>query len=116
MGYADTGRRLYALVGDVTQKEREAWRQNGHPVTHRLVQYNALEKACPTDYLVSPEGRFFYIQGRREPGNLGVTVIYYAEERRGLDEQLAKPGGDGGPGVGEGDTGPAAGAGVPGLQ
>ena len=115
-GYTDTGLTLFALVGDAAQKEIEAWRQNGHPITHKLVQYNAQLLAGPTDYLVSPKGRFFYIQGRREPGNLGVTVVYYAEERRGLDEQLVKPGGDCGAGGGEGDTGPAAGEGLPGVQ
>lgn len=116
VGYSRTGRHFYALVGDASQREIGEWRQNGHPITHRIVQYGAVEQARATDYLVSPEGRFFYVQGRREPGNLGLTAIYYAEERRGLDEQYCKPSGSGDPVEGEADTGADTRKDLPGGQ
>lgn len=115
-GYADTGLRLYALVNDARQQEVQQWAQAGHPVTHALIQMGAGGPAQETDYLVSPDGRYFYIQGRGDPGNLGAALLYYAEERGGIDGQYTQPGGSGNPGGGEGDTGPAAGEGGPGGQ
>lgn len=71
---------LAALVG-ASQREIDQWKQNGHPITHKVNEYGALVKAKPHDYLIAEDGRQFYIQGIKNPGNLNVTIIYYVEER-----------------------------------
>lgn len=71
---------LGALLG-ASQKEQEEWKQNGHPITHKIIEYSAQAKAKATDYLVMFDGREFYVQGVKNPGNLNVTMIYYVEER-----------------------------------
>lgn len=69
-----------ALIG-ASQKEKEQWKQNGHPITHKIVEYSAEKKAQACDYLVTESGRQFYIQGIKNPGDLNVTMIYHVEER-----------------------------------
>lgn len=71
---------LGALVG-ASQKEIDQWKQNGHPITHKIIEFSALAKARPLDYLMAEDGRQFYIQGVKNPGDLNVTMIYYVEER-----------------------------------
>lgn len=71
---------LGMLVG-ANQKEQTEWKQNGHPITHKIIEYSAMQKAKATDYLVMCDGRQFYVQGVKNPGNLNVTMIYYVEER-----------------------------------
>ena len=72
---------LHGLLVRANQKEQEQWKQNGHPITHTIIEYSAQVKAKATDYLVSCDGREFYVQGTRNPGELNVTIIYYVEER-----------------------------------
>lgn len=71
---------LGALLG-ASQKEQEEWKQKGHPITHKIIEYSAQAKAKATDYLVMSDGREFYVQGVKNPANLNVTMIYYVEER-----------------------------------
>lgn len=71
---------LGALVG-ASQKEKDQWKQEGHPITHKIIEFSAVEKAKPSSYLVTEDGRQFYIQGAKNPGNMNVTMIYYVEER-----------------------------------
>lgn len=69
-----------ALVG-ASQKEIDQWKQNGHPITHKVIEYSAQVKAKPCSYLCTEDGREFYIQGSKNPGDLNLTIIYYVEER-----------------------------------
>ena len=71
---------LGALIG-ASQKEIDQWKQNGHPITHKINEFSAQAKAKPCDYLVTEDGRQFYVQGVKNPGNLNLTMIYYIEER-----------------------------------
>lgn len=66
---------------NASQKEVEYWKQNGHPITHKIIEYTAQAKAKATDYLVMADGREFYVQGTKNPGNMNLTMIYYVEER-----------------------------------
>lgn len=70
-----------AALTKATQKEKEQWKQDGHPITHTIIEFSAQKKAKATDYLVKEDGREFYIQGVKNPGDLNVTMIYYVEER-----------------------------------
>ena len=69
------------IAAEASQREKEEWRQNQHPITHTVVQYGATVKAKATDYLVFPDGRKFYVQGVDNAGSLNVSMIYYVEER-----------------------------------
>lgn len=71
---------LGALI-KANQKEAEQWKQNGHPITHVINEFSAQAKAKATDYLVTEDGRQFYVQGTKNPGDLNLTMIYYIEER-----------------------------------
>ena len=71
---------LGALVG-ASQKEIEQWKQKGHPITHKINEFSAQAKAKQGDYVITEDGRQFYIQGIKNPGNMNLTLIYYVEER-----------------------------------
>lgn len=79
--YEKTTDSLYGQLIRANQKEIEQWKQNGHPITHTIVEYGAQKKAKATDLLVLQDGREFYVQGAKNPGDLNVTIIYYVEER-----------------------------------
>ena len=69
------------MLVNASQKEKEEWKQNKHPITHKIIEYSAMAKAKATDYLVMDDGRQFYVQGTKNPANLNVTITYYVEER-----------------------------------
>ena len=79
---------LGALVA-ASQKEVDQWKQNGHPITHKIIEYGAQIKAKPCDYLINDDdNRQFYIQGTKNPGDLNVTMIYYVEERFDIKKKI----------------------------
>ena len=77
----DTGVSFLGMLVNANQKEQDQWKQNGHPVTHKIIEYSAQNKAMATDYLIAHNEREFYVQGVKNPGDLNVTMIYYVEER-----------------------------------
>lgn len=82
--WKETGRRLLGIVTEASPKEIDQWKQNGHPISHKVTSYGAMEKAKATDYLMMEDGRQFYVQGVKDPGNLSITMIYYVEERKDI--------------------------------
>lgn len=80
-GYKLTTKTFWGIVAEASQREKEEWKQNQHPITHTVVQYGAGVKVKATDYLVLPDGRRFYVQGVDNAGNLNVSMLYYVEER-----------------------------------
>ena len=91
-GISETGRaipgalkktetKFYGMLVNASQKEVEQWKQKGHPISHKIIEYSAMKKAEATDYLRREDGREFYIQGVKNPADLNVTMIYYVEER-----------------------------------
>ena len=71
---------LGALI-NASQNEKEQWKQNGHPISHKIIEFSAQVKAKPEEYLMTEDGRQFCIQGTENPGNMNLTIIYYVEER-----------------------------------
>lgn len=69
------------MLINASQREIDQWKQNGHPISHKIVEYSAEEKAKPTDYLVNSDDREFYIQGVKNPADMNISCIYYVEER-----------------------------------
>ena len=81
---------IIGILATAKQNEIEQWRQNGHPISHKVVQRGAKIQAVAGNYLMlsNPNGkdRYFYIQGRNNPGELDHMVRYYVEERNDLKD------------------------------
>ena len=86
-GYEDVGT-IIGILATASQKEIEQWKQNGHPITHKIVQQGVQNAAIVTNYLVLSEkgkkDRFFYIQGASNPAELNHIMRYFVEERKDL--------------------------------
>lgn len=84
------------ILTNADPREVEQWKQDGHPVTHKIVQWLTENQASPQDVLaLSDSGttRTFLIQGLRNPGELGHCIVYYCEERRDLNGLYQQPDG-----------------------
>ena len=81
LGLESTNTSFHGMLVNASQKEKEVWKQNGHPISHKIIEYSAVKKANATDFLIMDDGREFYVQGVKNPANLNVTMIYYVEER-----------------------------------
>lgn len=78
---------IYGIKTRASQKEIEQWKQKGHPISHTIVQRGTKNCAKATDFLELGEGdakRRFYVQGTRNPGELGHFTVYMVEEREDL--------------------------------
>lgn len=71
---------LRGCLADATDDERQNHSQKDHIVTHTIVQAGR-PKAKRSDKLVLGS-RAFYIVDIDDCGTLGISTIYYAEERR----------------------------------
>lgn len=72
-------RNLRGCLSDATDEERQNHSQKDHIVTHTIVQAGK-PKAKRSDKLVLGN-RTFYIVDIDDCGTLGISTIYYAEER-----------------------------------
>lgn len=89
--YAFTGDTMYGMIMNASQTEVDQWKQKGHPISHKIIEYNASPKLQPTDLIrQEAEDRNFIVQGTKNPAELGVTMIYYVEERLDLAETLTE--------------------------
>lgn len=79
---------MRASQGEVEQwKTRNQWKQEGHPVTHKIIQLNNQVRAELSDWFRlsnNNSARFFQIKGIHNPGELGHFTVYYVEERKDL--------------------------------
>ncbi len=76
----DGSRSLKGCLAEATDEDRKNHNQKDHIVTHTIVQAGS-PKAKRTDKLILGE-RTFYIVDIDDAGMLGISTIYYAEERR----------------------------------
>lgn len=79
---------LLGIISEASQQEQEQWKQNGHPITHTIVQKGS-KIAKPTDVLTledpkTEEVRRFLVQGAKDPGEIGHFTVYHVEERLDL--------------------------------
>ena len=73
---------IFGIISQANQKEQEQWKQNGHPITHTVIQRGTVNQAKATDVLeLDGTGRRLLIQGIRDPGELGHFTVYKVEER-----------------------------------
>ena len=86
---------MRASHGDVEQwKSRNQWKQEGHPVTHKIIQMNGQLHAELSDWLQLSDNnsmRLFRIKGIHNPGELGYFTVYYVEERKDLSHERSQP-------------------------
>lgn len=81
MGYSGDGSRmLKGCLAEASDEVRESHSLPEHVVTHTIIQ-NGPPKAKRTDKLILG-GRVFYIVDIDDAGSLGLSTLYYAEERR----------------------------------
>ena len=76
----DGANTLKGCLAEASNEARENHSRDDHRVTHTIVQAGK-PKAKRTDKLVLGE-RAFYIVDIDETGSLGISTIYYAEERQ----------------------------------
>ena len=80
VSYEQSGKRmLRGCLADATREDRERWGQLQHPITHTIVQ-RGRPKAKAENKLVLGE-RVFIIRAVDDCGGLGLTTIYFVEER-----------------------------------
>lgn len=75
----DGTKTLKGCLAEATDDERQNHSQKDHIVTHTIVQAGS-PKAKRTDKLILGN-RVFYIVDIDDVGALGISTIYYAEER-----------------------------------
>ena len=82
VSYQEETRTLKGCLADANDGDRERWKQLQHPITHTIVQ-RGQPRAKQDDRLILGE-RVFLIHAIDNCGGLGVSTIYYAEERADL--------------------------------
>lgn len=79
---------ILGIISQASQKEQEQWKQNGHPITHTIVQRGSEGRAKVTDILElempGEKPRRFKVQGVHNPAELGHFTSYKVEERDDL--------------------------------
>lgn len=76
----DGTKTLKGCLAEASDEERTNHSQKDHIVTHTIVQAGN-PKAKRTDKLILGN-RTFYVVDIDDTGSLGISTIYYAEERR----------------------------------
>lgn len=71
---------LRGCLAEASDDDRKNHSRDEHIITHTIVQ-DGNPKAKRTDKLILGE-RVFYIVDIDDAGGLGISTIYYAEERR----------------------------------
>ncbi|MEH2960077.1 hypothetical protein [Candidatus Merdisoma sp. JLR.KK006] len=83
VGHSGDGSRMFrGCLAEASDEERKAHSLPEHIVTHTIVQ-SGPPMAKRTDKLVLGN-RVFYIVDVDDTGMLGLSTLYYAEERRDL--------------------------------
>lgn len=77
--YDDSKKRLFGILTEADPNQKFRWEQLQHPITHMIVQ-DGKPQAKQEDKLIF-ENRVFLIKGIDDLGSLGISTIYYVEER-----------------------------------
>jgi len=78
--FLPTGKVLTGVLAQASTDVRYLWQQRQHPVTHTIVENGSKPVASVGDRLTLGT-RVFYIQGRDDISALGISTLYYVEER-----------------------------------
>ena len=73
---------LKGAITSANQKEVNQWKQNGHPITHRIrVRGVSLVQAEDVLYY---NDRKWYVQAVQNPSELGIYTVIWCDERFGV--------------------------------
>ncbi len=80
---------FFGIVSRADPKEVEQWKQQGHPITHTIIQRGKDERVKATDILEldlpGEEPRRFLVKGKpRDAGEIGHFTVWKVEEREDL--------------------------------
>lgn len=70
---------LEGILAEADPNQKMRWEQLQHPITHTIVQ-DGKPRAKSEDKLILAN-KVFLVQGVDDLGNLGISTIYYVEER-----------------------------------
>ena len=70
---------LEGILAEADPNQKMRWEQLQHPITHTIVQ-DGSPKTKAEDKLIL-EDRVFLVQGVDNLADLGISTIYYVEER-----------------------------------
>jgi len=78
--YNDNGLNMFkGALAQADPRQKSRWEQLQHPISHVIIHHGQpLAKA--EDKLVLGE-RVFFVQGVDDIGSLGISTLYYVEER-----------------------------------
>lgn len=86
--YLEPSGTIRGILVQSDPKEVEQWKQDGHPITHTVIQRWDKFPAKATDVLQlkakDGKARHFLVQGVKNPGELGHFTIYFVLEREDL--------------------------------
>lgn len=77
----DVDNPVSSFLGSITianQSEQEQWKQMGHPITHTVVVYRCCD--AQAEDIILLDGRKFYVQGKRNPAELGFFDVLFCNE------------------------------------
>lgn len=69
-------------IAQASQREREQWNQQGHPITHTIVIRGRTKAEAGDEARLFD--RTFHIQGKHDPVGLGFFSTLYCQERLGV--------------------------------
>ena len=80
---------FYGIVSETSPEEKEQWKQDGHPVTHTIIQRGTEDCAKATDIIELAEPgekprRFLVHKKPKNAGGLDLFTVYKVEEREDL--------------------------------
>ena len=71
---------IRGCLEEASPEEKQRWDQPQHPVTHSIVQ--AGPPQAKPGWILQRQGASYRINGVDIVGDLGISTIYYVEERR----------------------------------
>lgn len=71
---------ICAVLAQADPKQKEQWKQQGHPISHVIVQELRGVTAQTGDILLYRNQKF-EVQGCQNPGELNHYMLYYCMER-----------------------------------
>ena len=87
--FLPTGKVLTGVLSEASQDERFMWKQRQHPITHKIVQ-NGSKRVADVGDRLSLGTRIFYIKGRDDISALGISTLFYVEERIDFSDSRAR--------------------------
>ena len=89
-GFEEIGT-LKGAISSTSPRETEFWKQNGHEVSHKIIQYHGA-KAKKGQFLqrvnpVTNEVNTYYIETIKNPGGLDHFTVYMVNERDDLKHE-----------------------------